>query len=548
MFNLLQENRRFRFAALLVLGQFLIMLVISLFRIGGKDFVAQMYNLFTPFAAAMAAVAVFWGWLSSDSKEASRRIWGWMCAGLVLWTIAELLFLYYAIQSNENIPFPSPADFFWVLGSFPLIFAFVIRALSLQVKLTPRQIMIMTAWNVFFIVLSAIFILPQIVVNADPARWMETAINVFYILSDLVIFGVSLWIILTMHSGRLATVWGLIMWSNIIRAIADLLFTYATWNKSVLSADTFYNIYVLYNIPYISAYFLIALGMLANQIMIHEEAQDDSYLPGQKEIAYCLALIFTNSQNNIITASNNISDLTFGKSSKELSGLPLYAALGADPLAVARMIQDCTQKGYISNYPLEVRNARLGKFEIWMTAMRDRNTTSLFNGLNFLIRVKADDVNLPALNAEFRSIAQRIQTDTGQVSRENTSLLQEYLSVEVFALYKLVNSLAGGPAAQYMLDNFNQTAEFNQWNIRINQREIVVQGDHDEKELARAFIHLLKIVTGYAVDMTSAQVVAEEVKRTERGLEAKIIHAADDFGLRGTKLSFRNIELDYKSR
>ena len=548
MRDLLKHNFRFRLSAILVLGQALVLLVISFFHIGGDNFVAFMFSALAPIYALIATMTVYVGWKSSYTEEVSRRIWGWMFLGLGLWTIAEGLYFYYTIAYQVETPFPSPADFLWVVGTFPLFLAFIIRYQSFKVELNQRQMLILAITNLIFLIFIAIFILPQIFGNANPSRWLETAINLFYTLTDLLMFALSLGIILNLHRGQLATVWVIILWSNIVRSIADTAFAYFTWNQATLSPIVNYTINYLYNIPYLTAYLLIALGMLVYRILVLEKLEDEAAASDWKDPTYSLALIFTNAQNNIITTSDNISGLTFGLSSPALAGQPLHTALGLDPQVVTKLVNEFRQKGYISSYPVEIRIPKLGQFEVWLTATRDANAAISFNGLNILLRVKDTDIRLESMSPEFKSISKGILADTGQASSENINLLIKYFNAQVYGLYKLVETLAGSPAAQFMIDNFNQTSAFNRWNIKMNQQEIVVLGDYGEKELGKAFILLFKNVTGYAVDMTSAQVVADEIRKTERGLDSKTIKIADELGLRGRKLSFRNIEVDYKAR
>ena len=548
MRDLFKNNFRFRLSAILVLGQALALLVISYFHIGGDDFIAFLFAAIAPVYALIAAVTVYVGWHSSNPGEVSRQIWGWLFLGLAMWAIAEVLWLYFTIAYQQETPFPSPADLFWVVGTFPLFMAFILRFRSFKIDLNQQQMFTLTIANVVFLIFIATFILPQIFVNADPARWLETVINLFYAITDLFMFGLSLGIMMNLQRGRLSTVWGLILWSNIIRSIADTFFAYVSWNQATLPQNVYNTLNYLYNIPYLSSYLLIALGMLVYRLLIKEGLEEESSLKIRNETVFSLALIFTNSQNNIITTSNNISTSTFTETPKKLAGQALHTLLGTDAQTIDKMVAECRQKGYINNYAIEIHAAKLGHFQAWMTATRDGNSANLFTGLNILLRVKAADLYLADLNAEFKPIAQRILTDTGQAGRENIALLKEYFVAEVFGLYKLIDSFAGGPAAEYLLNNINQTSAYNQWNIEITPAGITLPENFDEKELGRAFIQLLKIVTGYAVDMTSAQAVADEIKKSERGLDAKIIHMADDFGLRGSKLSYKFIELDYKSR
>jgi hypothetical protein len=532
MFALIRDNRAFRYATIVVVAQFLVMTVISVFRIGGDDFVSGMFDYIAPVYAIVATLALFWAWKTSGPKGVIRSIWGWMTLSLLIWTIAELLWTYYAIQSQEAIPSPSLADYVWIVGYVPMLLALFIRMRSFQVNLTRRQTTVLVISSAVFIILGALIIIPNLILNADPAGWQETSINVFYTVGNLLIVWFSLGIFYIVQRGRLSLVWKFILAANIISAVSDLLYFYASLNEDALSKSTFYAIYVAYNIPYLSSYLLTALGMLANQFTINTTQQDTSPLPGQAETNSGLVLLFTNVENKIVGASQNFTSLAGVVNVKELSGRPLHELLGIEPWVVANLMEAGGKKGYISSYPVEIRIAGHDHLQASITAISDKSSADLFNGLNIVMRVQAHGLELAELDAEFETIAQRILTDTGQTSRDNITNLNEYFKAQVLGLYRMVTSLGGSSVAQTMMDGFNRTARNNNWNIEFRQKDIFVPPIYTEEQLGQAFSLLLKDIKDYAADVVNAQVVADEIMNIEHNLNSRTNRAANDFGLR----------------
>jgi hypothetical protein len=448
------------------------------------------------------------------------------------WTIAELMWTYYAIQFQEAIPSPSLSDYVWIVGYVPMLLALFIRMRSFQVNLTSRQITGLVIGNAVFIILGALIIVPNLILNSDPASWQETSINVFYTVGNLLIVWFSLGIFYIVQRGRLSIVWNFILAANIISAISDLLYFYASWNEDALSKSTFYVIYVAYNIPYLSSYLLTALGMLANHVAISATQQDTMPLTNQAETDSGLVLLFTNAENKLVGASQNFTRLTGVESVKELLGRPLHELLGVEPQMIANLMEAGGKKGYVSSYPAEICITGQKHIQAYITATSDKSATYLFNGLNIVMRVKACDLSLPELDAEFETIAQRILTDTGQTSRENIANLNEYFKAQVLGLYKMVSSLSGSSVAQTMMDGFNQTARNNRWDIEFKQQTVIVPPLYTEEQLGKAFSLLLKDIKRYAVDVVNAQVVADEMINIERSLNSRTNQVANDFGLR----------------
>ena len=272
--------------------------------------------------------------------------------------------------------------------------------------------------------------------------------------------------------------------------------------------------------------------MLANQITIRAMQQDTTRLPNQTETNSGLVLLFTNSENKLVGASQNIARLFGVENIKEISGRPLHELLGVEPQVIANLMEAGGKKGYVSNYPVEIRTGERDHIQAYITATSDKSTSDLFNGLNIVMRVNAFDLSLPELDTEFETIAQRILSDTGQTSRENIANLNEYFKAQVLGLYRTINSLGGVQVAQTMMDGFNRTARNNRWNIEFKQQTVSVPPQYTEEQLGKAFSLLLKDIKEYAIDVVNAQVVADEIMNIERSLNSKTNRVANDFGLR----------------
>ncbi|MFP4345567.1 MAG: hypothetical protein ACLFU8_12805 [Anaerolineales bacterium] len=68
-------------------------------------------NLLTMFFATLAAVIA---WRRLQGEE--RHVWMWLCAGMVLWSVAELVWGLFDAYLFPRAPDFSLADVFWLLG------------------------------------------------------------------------------------------------------------------------------------------------------------------------------------------------------------------------------------------------------------------------------------------------------------------------------------------------------------------------------------------------------------------------------------------------
>src|SRR5215203_3495240 len=63
----------------------------------------------TVFCALVATVFFTAVWLSTSSKDISKKIWGLIVVSLIAWTIAEGTWAYYEAILEQEVPYPGPA-------------------------------------------------------------------------------------------------------------------------------------------------------------------------------------------------------------------------------------------------------------------------------------------------------------------------------------------------------------------------------------------------------------------------------------------------------
>src|SRR5688572_20576685 len=100
-----------------------IYIAINFFRIGGDSFVINLnYLIVLPLVLGVTILA-FRVWGQTKAGNSSRPLWLGLAIGWGMWAIAELWWAIAAAIGHE-VPYPSWADFFWLLGYIPIYFAF----------------------------------------------------------------------------------------------------------------------------------------------------------------------------------------------------------------------------------------------------------------------------------------------------------------------------------------------------------------------------------------------------------------------------------------
>src|SRR5574341_1638519 len=123
-FQGLFEERRFLYVAALLTGFSLILLGINLYMFLKNEAPANVNNIANVISISVATIFAIRLWFSNRSDNFLNRFWGLMTLGIAFWAIAECIWLYLSLVSSE-VPYPSAADFFWVLGYIPVTIAFI---------------------------------------------------------------------------------------------------------------------------------------------------------------------------------------------------------------------------------------------------------------------------------------------------------------------------------------------------------------------------------------------------------------------------------------
>jgi len=196
------------------------------------DFMYVFSNVLPPLIAgasvvtSMIALRKYWEGLGSRMTQ----IWVHFTLGVTFWFLGELTWGIYALVLGVEIPYPSIADGFWLIGYIPLFFA--LRSyLSIVRPAVTKGILAAAYTSVLAIAIafSFLFIIPAF---ASEAGTLTRIINAAYPTLDLLLFALSIIGLLvfttTRLKGEIDKVWILLNAGILMNVIADSLFSYTT--------------------------------------------------------------------------------------------------------------------------------------------------------------------------------------------------------------------------------------------------------------------------------------------------------------------------------
>jgi len=167
------------------------------------------------------------------------RIWLGFTLGMLLWFLGQVGWAVYTMILNVEIPYPSIADVFWLIGYVPLFIALLLYVQLFQPVISVRMFLGAgaTVAGVSVIIFSRLMI--PVLAEASQQDFVTLGISLAYPSMDLALYLLAflglLVFTVTKLKGRVGIAWLLISAAIFTNTLADMSFTYATLS------GTYYN-------------------------------------------------------------------------------------------------------------------------------------------------------------------------------------------------------------------------------------------------------------------------------------------------------------------
>lgn len=150
----------------------------------------------------------------------------WFALGFFLWFLGEATWSFYALFLGVEIPYPSIADVFWLVG-YPLVLAGMVSfLLRFRFAITGKSLMMAVGVSTAAIGLIAVFlIIPVISISSD---LVLNIVGLAYPILDIALLYAPIVGALLFRGGKLARGWYWLAAGAILYSFADILFSYLT--------------------------------------------------------------------------------------------------------------------------------------------------------------------------------------------------------------------------------------------------------------------------------------------------------------------------------
>lgn len=442
-------------------------IAINFFRIGGDKFVFNLNtNIPAPLALGVSLMALML-WRKVAVGSHNRLLWSGMTIGWILWTIAEF---WWGIASliGQEAPYPSWADFFWVIGYLPIYIALWTRIRSLPQNLTPLQRIGLWLSVLISIVCTIIFVLIPIIQNNNPTAFLESALNILYPLVDLVLLILVLRIFFTYQQGMYGRAWMWLSGGFVLTSLADLFFSYANIiNLYYPDGQINFLSTMGVDVPYALSYLFWVNGMLIVQNTQRSHQPFAEMVAPLSLVPNTHFLVFTKSDDTVIDVSNNYSRqfplvTVQGKTIAEVLGL---SSIDADTLTKEiKADKILTERSMLVNCPP-------GQQQAWISGLLIADSQGEYSGATFLVRLISEDPTLDALLTDYqKGIVRYLLSKTGTKEKEEgeiKQLLSNYYGAFFKAFYNQILAEGGGILAEAFISELQSVAEQHDWHVSI---------------------------------------------------------------------------------
>ena len=531
------SNRQFQWAAIAAAIVALVILAINIFLIGGDGFVFAFNSSLNPPLAILVTILAAVIWRQMSAEKHSRLLWAGMLIGWALWSLAETVWAIYTI-SGQELPYPSMADFFWLLGYIPMGIGLVTRVLTMPTKPNRSQNMIIWGASAATILIAVAFIFRPILQSFDPDRLIESILNIIYPLADLFLLIIVWRLFFTYEGGDYGFAWRLLVVGFIFMTVSDFIYTYSTWQE-LYYPDSKVNLisWLLVDFPYTMSYLMWFLGVHALRILLREQPYVEAVIQPKMVRRYGHVLVYTKNDDSVIDVSPNFSRLY---DVDNIAGKPLAEVLSVSEQVVHSICEEIRVEGIVADLPIEVVSRSGVSHDARLCGVAIFNRQDEYTGADLLVRVPIEDDSFDkALSQEARGMVRHVLDHSGSnYKAEIRQFLADYHLSYLRSLLNVASSQGGAAMSQSLVDELQETARKHNWQLQLNAQTVLDSTVYPLELLREALPVLVETAKAFVSNMTGPAFVEAHMKELSSRFSEAVHEDAARYGKMGSEVAF----------
>jgi len=196
------------------------------------NFIGFVSNIITPFEAfaAFALAALLWKMNSGKRGGGMSRVYASYSLGIGFWFLADCTWSLYVLAFRIEIPYPSMADLFWLVGYIPLLMALLLQAWPFRELLISRKQLALTLGMFLLAFLILIVTIPPLLGQGQDL--VALSVSVAYPLLDTLLLTLVIPIFLVFRKGSYWHPLLFVMFGIILQLVGDLAFNQAFFSST----------------------------------------------------------------------------------------------------------------------------------------------------------------------------------------------------------------------------------------------------------------------------------------------------------------------------
>ncbi len=522
----LLSNRRFLVGAIPAAVFALTLLTVNLFGLGGDKFIFAFNNFINFPLALLVVAAAASAQRLMQAERRSRLLWMGLLLGWILWALAEAIWLGYMVF-NQEAPYPSFADVFWLLGYLPMSAGLTLRAQTMPARQNPLQTLVALLITSVTALLVVLFLFIPVLQNLSAQEILANVPNFLYPLADLFLISVVWRLLFIYEEGDYGAAWKLLLLGFAAIALSDLVYTFAAL-REVYYPDMRANflsrfIDSVYSLSYIF-WFLGAHALLSQRKIEERQPAIEEARPPKVRIVrtYGHILAYTQSDDSVLEVSSNFGN--FFREEKVVGKSLAEALTISEP--TARLILDKIRaEGKIADFPVQIRNLSGAAQEVKISGLAINNSQKGYMGANLLLRTRVADKSFDEpLDSSSRAMIRFLLERSGSSNKsEIGQFLADYYTAYLRALLEVASRQGGATLVQALIDTLNQTAQAQGWQIQLNPQTILPDNaEYTLETLREALPALLESGKKFISDVTDPSLVEARMEEVSSRIGAAI--------------------------
>ncbi len=492
---------------------------------------SSIVPLILGFSAAAMAYRIF---RRQRTDRTGARIWGAMTLGLVCWSLGELIWTYFEVMGGQEIPYPSGANFLWLIGYLPLCFSIGYQYILLQASIPRAGRRLMMGILIGLGILLLLLVILPILASPESGPPIEMALTLAYPIADIFLLSLAMALVMVFLGGQLALSWGVIALGILLHAIYDLLFSYGAWNGLYYPDGQLNFLSAVFDIIYIGAYVVWNIGLFL-RLRLPEPGKDvdlQAFIPeAGKDF-----LLMADKQGRVVFIDPALIPILGLKDPGEGLGKSFGQLIGLTRGYEGAAIRKASRTGISDDYTVSLGLSRI-KYRLRAVASSD---PIQFPGFDILVhpeteRLTADRDREALLLGRVASRA--LEQEKRRRLADDENPLRVYFNTLVDLLYILVGRAGGAGVGAAFEGVLNEKAQ----NLRCKFELRKGRSFWDERGTSpEKYRDLLDEAIRYSRQVLSADTLERKLQEIEKYMDPGIVRQAEDAHVRVKQQ--RNVE------